>query len=116
MTTHTEEADELNIPAVLRDLRLQLIAARREADDCQRWLAQREADLTLSVEGKNETERKARLTLALSLDDTATKQREGLRAAQEHVARLEVEEQYLRDVRRAREWATRERHGVTWED
>lgn len=105
-------------PTALYGVRRALIAARREADDCQRWLAQREAELTLmgAADGKNETERKARLVLALSTDERARELREGLRAAAEHVAHLEVEEQYHRDLRRAREWTAREQLGLVAEE
>ncbi len=107
--------DTGDIPAALRTARLNLIAARREADDCARWLAHREAELTLMADGKNDTERKARATFLHGTDERAVQLREGLRAAQEYATRLEVEEQFLRDVRRAQEWAARERLGLTGE-
>lgn len=120
MTTHADEPTR-DIPAALYDIRSRLIAARREVEDCARWVLQREAELTLMADGKNEAERKARATLLHTTDERAATLREGLRVAQEHVARLEVEEQYHRDVRRAHEWAIRERmadagSGATWEE
>jgi hypothetical protein len=109
---HTETPDTSDIPHALHTIRLNQLAARREVEDCQRWLAQREAELTLVVDGKNETERKARILLALVTDERAVRLREAFRQAQEYVSRLEADEQYLRDVRRAREWAIRERVGA----
>ena len=99
--------DPAAVPAALYEVRISLIAVRREADDCARWLARREAELSLTTEGKNAEERKARLAVALDADELAAQLREGLRTATERVAQLEAEEQFYRDVRRAREWALR---------
>lgn len=87
--------------------RMALITLRSELREVQRYMADREAVITLDIEGKNEGERKARLAVTLANDE----QYIGLRDDADRLAGLieerEADIERLRDLRRDWEWNIR---------
>lgn len=87
--------------------RMALISLRAELREVQRYRADREAVLALSAEGKNESERKAKLAVALANDDQHVRLTEDAERLQSTIDEHEAEIEHLRDLRRDWEWNIR---------
>ena len=91
----------------LHQRRMTLIPIRAELREVQRYQAAREAELALSIEGKNAEERKARLTLSLANDEQYTRMQEDVERLQAEIEAHEGVIEHLRDLRRDHEWGIR---------
>ena len=98
-----------DIPVTLRRIRHELAEMQRDLETATRQVEVADAALVLRVDGKNEGERKARLVL-FRVDDhdylSALARVDWVKA---EIKRLEVEEAFIGDLRRANEWEIRRR-------
>lgn len=89
--------------------RMALIPLRSELREVQGYLSTREAEIALSIEGKNAEERKARAALAVAEDALCGRLREDAERLGVEIETHEGEIEYLRDLRRDHEWNIRSR-------
>jgi hypothetical protein len=81
------------------------VAAQLAKDEHERERAQ--AEWRAAISGKNESERKTALAVALAADERYQGALAGLRAAEAEVIRAEAELEAAQDQRRAEEWQVR---------
>lgn len=91
----------------LHQRRMTLIPIRAELREVQRYQAAREAVVSLSVEGKNAEERKAKLAVALANDEQYIRLTEDAERLQTEIEAHEAVIEHLRDLRRDHEWNIR---------
>lgn len=94
---------------LIAQLRARLVEARSELRDIKQQMDVLEAQTMLTIEGKNETERKARLAIALAQDEQHTKLNVLFKSITTEIERIESQIETIKDERREREWAIRER-------
>ena len=98
-----------DIPVTLRRIRHELAEMQRDLETATRQVEVADAALVLRVDGKNEGERKARLVLLRAEDHDYLSALARVDWVKNEIRRLEVEEAYYSDLRRADEWEIRRR-------
>lgn len=94
---------------MIAQLRARWVEARAELRDIKQQMELIEAQTMLGIEGKNEAERKARLSIALAAGEQYTKLNVLFKSTTTEIEHIEAKIETIKDERREREWAIRER-------